>query len=214
MFGHSDTDSDQGCVTVAGPGKGDQCQFPFIFSGKTRDGCITESDPSGLLWCSTKVDSEGRHVAGGEHWAHCHHSCPVDTREKTGVELSESSGDLTVGTGQLCFTQSGQEGRCRLPASCIGATIQDLELNNCQLSDGSSGTCCVPISVDNIINIIDSPQLSVPLPGGVNLQQANDVFFRFGLNPEDTNSESEAGGTIRFASEEPAEDVEVDINFA
>merc|ERR1719219_2051672 len=98
MFGQSDTNQPLTCLTVGGPGKGKQCQFPFIFSGQSRGGCITESDPEGLLWCSTRVDSEGRHVAGGEHWAHCHPDCPVDASEETGAELSETSGDLTVGT--------------------------------------------------------------------------------------------------------------------
>jgi len=196
------------CETVAGPARGEQCQFPFIFRGETRSGCITESDPDGRLWCSTKVDSQGRHVVGGDHWAHCSESCPRDLRQTE----SADSAELTV-TPQLCFTQAGKEGRCKLAASCIGATIQELEQNDCQLSDGSSGTCCVPIPVDNIINIIDSPQQSVPLPGNVDLQQADDLFFRFGISPGETEGQGGAGETIRFASEEPAEDVDVDINF-
>jgi len=117
-----------------------------------------------------------------------------------------------VETSGLCFTVSGQEGTCRLAASCIGATIDDLEQNDCELSDGSPGTCCVPIPIDNIINIIDSPQQSVPLPGGVDLQQANDIFLRFGLNQDEVSSESE-DEKVRFASEEPADDVDVDVNF-
>ena len=65
------------CRTVGGPSQGKPCQFPFIFGGEERRGCISDTDPEQRLWCSTRVDTEGRHVAGGEHWAHCGPGCPV-----------------------------------------------------------------------------------------------------------------------------------------
>ena len=70
------------------------------------------------------------------------------------------------------------------------------------------GTCCVPVPVDNIINIIDSPQQSVDIPSSVKLDKVEDLVPRFGLN---TNTRSR--DKVRFASEEPAPDVEVDTNF-
>ena len=45
------------CETVGGPGRGEECQFPFIFSGVSRSGCITDSDPEGRPWCSTRQGS-------------------------------------------------------------------------------------------------------------------------------------------------------------
>ena len=90
----------EGCLTVTG----EQCQFPFIFRGLERTGCITDSDPAGLLWCSTLLDSQGRHVAGGGHWAHCQPDCPrhdSQTREELTVEPGAS----------LCFTQASQDPR-------------------------------------------------------------------------------------------------------
>merc|ERR1719273_1114605 len=70
----------ESCLTVSG----EQCQFPFIFRGLERTGCITESDPAGLPWCSTLLDSQGRHVAGGGHWDHCQPGCPQhNTRNNT-----------------------------------------------------------------------------------------------------------------------------------
>ena len=105
----------------------------------------------------------------------------------------------------LCFTLAGEEGKCRLAASCIGATISELETNNCELGDGSQGTCCVSISTDNVINIIDTPLETVALPGSVDTEQADDIIIRSSLGQEDDR--------VRFASEEPAEDVEVDTNF-
>ena len=65
------------CVTIDGPGQGSACQFPFIYKGVSRDGCITEADPEGKLWCSTAVDSDGQHIVNGQHWAHCSPQCPV-----------------------------------------------------------------------------------------------------------------------------------------
>ena len=184
------------CLTVSG----EPCQFPFIFRGLERTGCITESDPAGLLWCSTLLDSEGRHVAGGGHWDHCQPGCPQHSAR------NETSAELTVENSGLCFTRAGEEGKCRLGGGCIGATIRDLETNSCELSDGSPGTCCVPVTIDNIINIIDSPRQTISLPGSVDPGQANDILrSNFG--------QVEAGDRVRFASEEPAEDVEVDTNF-
>ena len=106
----------------------------------------------------------------------------------------------------MCTTKSGAEGTCRLPATCIGATIQFLEDNECRLIEGGVGTCCVPVPVDNIINIIDGPQQSVPIPSTVGLEKVEELVPRFGTN-------TRARDNVRFASEEPAPDVEVDTNF-
>ena len=65
------------CVTIGGPGQGSECQFPFIYKGVSRDGCITEADPEGKLWCSTAVDRDGQHIVNGQHWAHCSSQCPL-----------------------------------------------------------------------------------------------------------------------------------------
>ena len=87
---------DQPCTTIGGPGAGQPCQFPFIYAEVTRGGCITEADPEGRAWCSTKVDTEGRHVAGGEHWAHCHPGCPMSVSDPGGSEAGQSSSAFTV----------------------------------------------------------------------------------------------------------------------
>jgi len=195
--------STQLCTTIGGPDAGQPCQLPFIYNDVTRAGCITEADPEGRAWCSTRVDTEGRHVAGGEHWAHCGPGCPVSVSASGG----QVSSAFTV-EPQLCTTKSGAEGTCRLPATCIGATIQFLEDNECPLIEGGVGTCCVPVPVDNIINIIDGPRQSVAIPSSVGLDKVEDLVPRFGLN---TNTR--ARDKVRFASEEPAPDVEVDTNF-
>ena len=67
------------CVTVSGQ----QCQFPFIFRGLTRTGCITDSDPAGLLWCSTRLDSQAVFSTTigpaptrlGSHWSRASQCC-------------------------------------------------------------------------------------------------------------------------------------------
>ena len=50
------------CLTLSGQ----QCQFPFIFRGLARTGCIRDSDPAGLLWCSTLLDSQASVLHS--HW--------------------------------------------------------------------------------------------------------------------------------------------------
>lgn len=57
------------CATVgsAGVGEGHACVFPFTYEGATYETCT--ADRTHHLWCSTKTDSNGRHVKG--HWGHC-----------------------------------------------------------------------------------------------------------------------------------------------
>ena len=90
----------QGCTTIGGPGVGQPCQFPFIYNDVARDGCITEADPEGKAWCSTRVDAEGRHVAGGDHWAHCDATCPLAPR---GSGSGPPSSGLTVRITLVCI---------------------------------------------------------------------------------------------------------------
>ena len=72
--------SGQQCHTtqesIAEGGKYAPCALPFKFDGKLRDACITEFDPDGKYWCSTKVDENFVHVGGGGFWGFCADSCP------------------------------------------------------------------------------------------------------------------------------------------
>ena len=67
------------CRTVVGEGpvqsQGKFCQFPFTFQGRVRTGCISDTDPDGRLWCSTKVDRAGVHVGQAGHWGYCPPYC-------------------------------------------------------------------------------------------------------------------------------------------
>jgi len=175
------------CRTIGGPAQGQKCQFPFFFKGILRDGCVTENDPEGKAWCSTRVDDDGNHIGGGQFWAHCSSQCPrarvLDSTVQTPQTSGSSSSSAFTAEPQICITKSGSEGTCRLPASCIGATIQFLEDNECQLTDGTVGTCCVPVPVDNIINIIDAPQQTVAIPNNIDVNQVDDVVPRFGPGP-------------------------------
>jgi len=216
------TSEKQGCTTVSGPGQGKPCQLPFIWGGAVRNTCITDGDPEGKFWCSTKVDAQRNHIVNGDHWAHCSSQCPGVTQSPSPLGSPPVQGSLgsskTDGSSQsssaftvdssLCFTSSGTEGSCKIPSTCIGATIDFIENNECFLSNGDIGVCCVPIPVDNIINIIDSPDQRVDIPNNLNVKQADDIFLRFGVGtaPKTTIS----GG---FASDDPADGVEVDTNF-
>ena len=105
---------------------------------------------------------------------------------------------------QVCTTKAGAEGTCQLPASCIGATIQFLEDNECQLPDGLIGTCCVPVSTDNVINIVDgvAPTQEINFSNEIDVDEVvksvDGLFLR--------------RNKITFASG-VADGVEVDTNF-
>jgi len=192
---------DKICRTVSGPGAGKPCVLPFVWGGSVREGCISDGDPDNKYWCSTKVDSQGNHIPNSDNWAHCSPEC-------TTVQSSPSSASSAFTVDQaLCLTALGREGTCQIPSTCIGATIDFIENNQCRLANGEEGVCCLPISVDNIINIIDSPDQRVDIPSSVSIDQADDIFLRFGGN---TFESKLSGG---FASDDPAPDVVVDTNF-
>ena len=66
------------CVTTNdSPTKDTPCAIPFKFQGKLKEGCITETDPDGRHWCSTKVDEKLDHVPGEGNWGYCTDSCPL-----------------------------------------------------------------------------------------------------------------------------------------
>ena len=51
------------------------CVFPWKYQGILRNGCITQDDPDGRFWCSTKLDSDLEHDAGVGNWGYCKKSC-------------------------------------------------------------------------------------------------------------------------------------------
>lgn len=53
------------------PQKNQTCVFPFTFGNTTYPECTRNHDEFGQPWCSTKVDSNGKHVSGSEHWGYC-----------------------------------------------------------------------------------------------------------------------------------------------
>ena len=68
------------CVTTPdSPDQGVPCAIPFKFDNKLRDGCITDKDPDGKYWCSTKVNENFEHIAGAQNWGFCEDSCPKST---------------------------------------------------------------------------------------------------------------------------------------
>jgi len=74
-----------GCLTTADSpaDKSSPCAIPFKYKGDLKDGCITEDDPDGRQWCSTKVDDNLKHIAGQGNWGYCTPSCPQHTISTT-----------------------------------------------------------------------------------------------------------------------------------
>ena len=70
----------QTCRTTSdspGPSQNKPCVFPFKFQGKLRYGCITDADPDGRYWCSTRTDDDLNHITGQGFWGYCRsRNCP------------------------------------------------------------------------------------------------------------------------------------------
>ena len=58
-----------------GPRKNTPCALPWKKNGKLYDGCTTDEDPDGKLWCSTKTSTDLEHVGGQGNWGYCAQSC-------------------------------------------------------------------------------------------------------------------------------------------
>ena len=59
-------------------GAGTKCIFPFIYNGITLNSCTTIGEGDNRPWCSTKVDSRGRHDIISRNWGYCLPNCPFD----------------------------------------------------------------------------------------------------------------------------------------
>ena len=64
------------CLTTGGGKTGKPCVFPFEYKGKEYSNCAWEEGED-KPWCSTKVDSNGKHVDGSSHWGYCNAYCPA-----------------------------------------------------------------------------------------------------------------------------------------
>ena len=90
----------------AGTDYPEPCVFPFIYGGKSRDGCIRDNNPDGTLWCSVEVDVTGHHIPSQGHWGNCDLSrCWVESR----IVNSASS-------GRRCVTKAG--GKAKAGTTC------------------------------------------------------------------------------------------------
>ena len=78
----------------------------------------------------------------------------------------------------------------RIPSLCVGASLDYIERNPCGLPAGEEvliaainvdhnnlrqGVCCVDISIDNIISIVDAPPVVVDIPNNLDTQG---IFLR------------------------------------
>ncbi len=68
------------------------CIFPFKFSGQTLTECTKIDNPKDNPWCSTKVDSEGKHVTSGGFWGYCGQDCEQNHLGSVKAEFASKSG--------------------------------------------------------------------------------------------------------------------------
>ena len=136
------------CRTINGPKdwtSGENCQFPFEYSGKEYNGCIEYDLPKNRdnptfeknMWCSTKVHATNRsHIHG--HWAQCSKECPAEKRYN-----SKNTEKLTT-----LQDSSNNCGKCKFPFIMkVGGTTQ----NGCILrgKDDHRKSLWCPTQLDN-----------------------------------------------------------------
>lgn len=69
------------CVSVGGEEVGVACIFPWIYEGKSYNGCkVGYKDDPDTVWCSTTVDSEGvyQKINKKTKFGLCSENCPTD----------------------------------------------------------------------------------------------------------------------------------------
>merc|ERR1719410_220183 len=69
------------CLVTEGPARGQQCQFPFIWAGKTyhsRAPWTYGGLHQGKHWCSTRTDPSGNHLNGQGQFGFCSSDCAHD----------------------------------------------------------------------------------------------------------------------------------------
>ena len=53
------------------PQKNKACVFPFSLKNETYYKCTKNHDPKTKPWCSTRVSSDGEHLADMDEWGQC-----------------------------------------------------------------------------------------------------------------------------------------------
>ena len=80
-----------GCKTIKGADANTVCILPFRYKGQTYDTCtLKDADKTNNeAWCSTKVDTSGKHVTGKGKWGNCGQGCPFTNVEGKYIRMSE-----------------------------------------------------------------------------------------------------------------------------
>eukprot|EP01060_Flectonema_neradi_P032073 TRINITY_DN5030_c1_g4_i1.p1 TRINITY_DN5030_c1_g4~~TRINITY_DN5030_c1_g4_i1.p1 ORF type:complete len:6131 (+),score=1457.99 TRINITY_DN5030_c1_g4_i1:115-18507(+) len=86
------------CRTVSGVEKFVQCQFPFIYEGRTFSSCTNYPSFTGEKWCSTRTNASNHHIDGFTGF--CEPNCTGGlTTSEAGVDVG--TGGVTVGNSNL-----------------------------------------------------------------------------------------------------------------
>ena len=100
----------QTCRTTSdspGPSQNKPCVFPFKFQDKIRYGCITDADPDGRYWCSTRTDDDLNHITGQGFWGYCmSQNCPKSRVTQQSTQSFQSTKFAAEAQDECEFLQS------------------------------------------------------------------------------------------------------------
>jgi hypothetical protein len=66
-----------------------KCIFPFLDeTWKEHYGCTADVKDIGKFWCSTKVESDDKHISEEGYWGHCGENCYIEEKSKGEMSLS------------------------------------------------------------------------------------------------------------------------------
>jgi len=80
------------CRVTEGPARGQHCDFPFIWAGRTHQSCATWTyggPHQGKPWCSTRTDQSGNHLNGQGNFGFCSSDCADNNNNNNNNNLGQ-----------------------------------------------------------------------------------------------------------------------------
>jgi len=110
------------CSVIEGPAQGQECVFPFVWGGRRFTSCTQWTyggQHQGKLWCSTRTDSQGRHINGQGNFGFCSRSCDSSSSNVNNVDLGifERRPGFDDDETAIVFTDNEDDAIVKMPPS-------------------------------------------------------------------------------------------------